>query len=126
MSAPIDPVVPAADARLIALRAWLATRAARHSIDVDSLVPASADASFRRYFRVAPAYGTAIAMDAPPEREDSAAFVRVARLMADAGLHVPRVLEQDLGAGFLVADRPRHARPTCRCSTRRSDRCRGR
>ena len=41
-------------------------------------------------------------MDAPPEREDSAAFVHVARLMAKAGLNVPRVLEQDLAQGFLL------------------------
>ncbi len=45
---------------------------------------------------------TAIVMDAPPERENSAAFVHVARLMADAGLNVPRVLEQDLDQGFLL------------------------
>ncbi len=41
-------------------------------------------------------------MDAPPERENTAAFVQVARLMAEAGLHVPRVLEQDLEQGFLL------------------------
>ena len=41
-------------------------------------------------------------MDAPPERENSAAFVYVARLMAEAGLNVPRVLEQDLEQGFLL------------------------
>ena len=82
----------------------------RHAIDVATLVPASADASFRRYFRVAcstsvpggAVVATAIVMDAPPERENSAAFIHVARLMADAGLNVPRVLEQDLGQGFLL------------------------
>ena len=41
-------------------------------------------------------------MDAPPERENTAAFVHVARLMADTGLNVPRVLEQDLEQGFLL------------------------
>ena len=90
------------DARLDALREWLATIAAQHALDIDSLVPASADASFRRYFRVAAGDGTAIVMDAPPDREDSAAFVRVAALMAEAGLHVPRVMEQDLTRGFLL------------------------
>lgn len=94
--------VPFADDRLAALRRWLATVAANHSIAVDSLVPASADASFRRYFRVATGEGTAIVMDAPPDREDSAAFVHVAGLMADAGVRVPRVLEQDLAQGFLL------------------------
>ncbi len=90
------------DARLVALRHWLSVVASRHGLVVDSLVPASADASFRRYFRVDTTRGSAIVMDAPPDREDSAAFVRVARLMADAGLHVPQVLEQDLAQGFLL------------------------
>jgi hypothetical protein len=101
------PTGPAADFRLEALHAWLAAVAPRHAIAVDSLVPASADASFRRYFRVAAAgdgaaTATAIVMDAPPDREDSAAFVHVAGLMAAAGLHVPRILEADLAHGFLL------------------------
>lgn len=93
------------DVRLDRLRTWLADRASTHAIDVGSLAPASADASFRRYFRVAADGadgGTLIVMDAPPDREDSAAFVRVATLMADAGLHVPRVVEADLAEGFLL------------------------
>ena len=95
-------VMTGADERLAALRQWLAGIAGQHAIDVDSLVAASADASFRRYFRVTAQGATAIVMDAPPDRENSAAFVHVAGLMADAGLHVPRVLEQDLGQGFLL------------------------
>ena len=90
------------DSRLDALRRWLATIAGPHAIDVASLVPASADASFRRYFRVDAGDGTAIVMDAPPDREDSAAFVKVAGLMARAGLHVPRILAQELAQGFLL------------------------
>ena len=92
----------AADPRLDAMRAWLGTIAARHAIDVASVEPASADASFRRYFRVRAGDGTAIVMDAPPDREDSHAFVRIAGLMADAGVSVPRVLEADLAQGFLL------------------------
>lgn len=99
-----DPASNAAlpDVRLEALGQWLATLASRRSIDVDSLVPASADASFRRYFRVKTGTGTAIVMDAPPDREDSTAFVKVAGLMAEAGVHAPQVLEQDLAQGFLL------------------------
>ncbi len=41
-------------------------------------------------------------MDAPPERENNAAFVSVAELMAAAGLNVPRVLAFDAEAGFLL------------------------
>src|SRR5258708_18716874 len=41
-------------------------------------------------------------MDAPPEHEDCARFVRIAALMADANLHVPTVIGQDLERGFLL------------------------
>ncbi len=98
-------IPPGGDARLATLRGWLAEVADRLPIDLDSLEPASADASFRRYFRIVAAAadgGTLIVMDAPPDREDSSAFVRVAGLMADAGLHVPRVVEADLSRGFLL------------------------
>jgi aminoglycoside/choline kinase family phosphotransferase len=67
-----------------------------------SLAPASADASFRRYFRVALSDATFIVMDAPPEQEDCRPFVQVAGLMAAAGLNVPAVLAQDLDRGFLL------------------------
>lgn len=67
-----------------------------------TLSPASADASFRRYFRVSLPGSTLIAMDAPPEQEDCRPFVRVAALMAGAGVHVPAVLAQDLERGFLL------------------------
>ena len=51
------------------------------------LKPASADASFRRYFRVAIAGDSWIVMDAPPEHEDCRPFVHVARLMRAAGVN---------------------------------------
>jgi aminoglycoside/choline kinase family phosphotransferase len=91
--------IDANDARLAALRTWL-----KQSLDgaAFTLVPASADASFRRYFRLAFDDGTRIAMDAPPEREDSRAFVRVAQLLRDAGVHVPDVIASDLERGFLL------------------------
>ncbi len=99
---PSPASAPSPDPRRAALDAWLRALAPRHAIDVDSVVPASADASFRRYFRVRAGDGTLIVMDAPPDREDSTAFVRVAHLMADAGVHVPHVVEQDLSQGFLL------------------------
>jgi hypothetical protein len=67
-----------------------------------ALEPASADASFRRYFRVRTAAQSLIVMDAPPGQEDCRPFVRIAHLMAEAGLNVPRVLAQDLERGFLL------------------------
>ena len=67
-----------------------------------SLAPASADASFRRYFRVTLSDATLIVMDAPPEQEDCRPFVQVAGLMAAAGVNVPAVLAQDLERGLLL------------------------
>ena len=70
---------------------------------------ASADASFRRYFRVSrqsqgnsqPAQ-TWIAMDAPPEKEDMGPYIRVAAMLVDVGVNAPRVLERDQAQGFLL------------------------
>ncbi len=67
-----------------------------------TLTTASADASFRRYFRVHLSDKTLIAMDAPPPQEDCAPFVKIAKLMLEAGLNVPQVLAQDLEHGFLL------------------------
>jgi aminoglycoside/choline kinase family phosphotransferase len=66
------------------------------------LSPASADASFRRYFRIAVDGGTRIVMDAPPDKEDSRPFVTIAKLLQAAGLHGPQVLASDLEKGFLL------------------------
>jgi aminoglycoside/choline kinase family phosphotransferase len=85
--------------RIDLLRDWLR---AQLGGDHFSLEPASADASFRRYFRVRTGTGSLIAMDAPPEREDCRPFLHVAGLFAAAGVHVPRVLDQDLRNGFLL------------------------
>jgi len=68
-----------------------------------SLAPASADASFRRYFRATFADGsTRIVMDAPPEYEDCRPFLHVARLFEAAGTPVPHVYAEDLTQGFLL------------------------
>ena len=67
-----------------------------------SVVPASADASFRRYFRVNLPDRSLIVMDAPPENEDCRPFIHVVELFRDAGAHVPQILAQDLRQGFLL------------------------
>lgn len=66
------------------------------------LTPASADASFRRYFRIEQPGKSYILMDAPPEREDSRPFVRISRLFLELGLHVPQIHAVDLAQGFLL------------------------
>jgi N-acetylmuramate 1-kinase len=67
-----------------------------------TLTTASADASFRRYFRVHLSDKTLIAMDAPPPLEDCRPFVSVAKMLLDAGLNAPKVIAQDLDHGFLL------------------------
>ena len=85
---------------------WLAQQAPAHQLQTASLRLASSDASFRRYFRVGtsgPVPGTScIIMDAPPDKEDCAAFAKVAGLMHDAGLCAPRVLAWDEAQGFML------------------------
>ncbi|HXF80230.1 MAG TPA: phosphotransferase [Usitatibacter sp.] len=88
------------DERFLALSGWLAGPLGGAAMRIER---ASADASFRRYFRVLLEDGrTFIAMDAPPQRENSRAFVHVARLLRDAGLNAPEVLAQDFDRGFLL------------------------
>ena len=98
---------PAADPRHDALAQWVA-----HTLGTTAfaLAPASADASFRRYFRLtpaqplalAPAAATLIVMDAPPPQEDCRPFVHVAALLHAADVHAPAILAQDLEQGFLL------------------------
>jgi len=87
------------DKRLESLEAWL-----RDSVGLAefSIRPASADASFRRYFRVFTAGTSLIAMDAPPEKEDVSSFVHIALRFSEIGLNVPRPLETDATSGFLL------------------------
>jgi hypothetical protein len=85
--------------RLEALDAWLRDALGGRAFARE---PASADASFRRYFRVSSEGRTWVAMDAPPDREDCRPFVKVAALMRAAGVHVPQVVAQDLAQGFLL------------------------
>ena len=67
-----------------------------------TLQPASSDASFRRYFRASLGDQTFIVMDAPPQQEDCTPFLRVAEILAASGVHVPKILAQNLDLGFLL------------------------
>ncbi len=87
------------DERLAALSAWL-----RQDLDleVESLRPASSDASFRRYFRAVVGADSFIAMDAPPAHEDVLPFIKIAGLLRQAGVQAPQIHAQDVGQGFLL------------------------
>ena len=81
------------------LTAWLHSHFPNEAF---TLAPASADASFRRYFRASFADRTLIVMDAPPQHEDCRPFLHIGKLFEDAGTHVPHVYAQDLDQGFLL------------------------
>lgn len=81
---------------------WLAAIGPQHGLDATTLLPASSDASFRRYLRVQGRAGSLIVMDAPPPLEDVRPFVHVAGLLAEGGVNAPRVLAADEAAGFLL------------------------
>lgn len=86
--------------RLQQLTEWLSSLYPQEKF---TLAPASADASFRRYFRVTFVDGThKIVMDAPPQHEDCTPFLHVGSLFENAGTHVPHVFAQDLAQGFLL------------------------
>ena len=95
------------DKRLQQLHQWIAEKLELSDYE---LQPASADASFRRYFRLnsgessneASGENTRIIMDAPPDREDSRPFVDIARRLVRIGLNAPVILNEDLEQGFLV------------------------
>jgi aminoglycoside/choline kinase family phosphotransferase len=90
---------PARDLRLEQLEHWLAKLFGTRDFQVTT---ASADASFRRYFRVARGSDTWIAMDAPPAKEDMEPYIRIAAMLVDVGVNAPRVLERNQEEGFLL------------------------
>ncbi len=87
------------DRRLEQLTVWVEQTL---GISGGQIAPASSDASFRRYFRITLPGTSHIVMDAPPEKEDCGPFIKISAAMADYGLNVPVVLEQDLTQGFLL------------------------
>jgi N-acetylmuramate 1-kinase len=89
--------------RADAFEAWLSHLAATHRLCVASVRPASADASFRRYFRIDDEQAnTRIIMDAPPQHEHCGPFVNIATLLHKGGLYVPQVLSWDAPQGFML------------------------
>ncbi|MGE4405418.1 aminoglycoside phosphotransferase family protein [Pseudomonas sp.] len=101
--------MPHQDQRLLDVSAWLEQRLPEifarcgwGEVPAAQLTAASSDASFRRYFRWQGGARSLIVMDAPPPQEDCRPFVKVAQMLAAAGVHVPQVLAADLARGFLL------------------------
>ena len=88
-----------------AFQDWFAHLCIKHDLSPSTLRLASADASFRRYFRVDKAQSpgqSLIIMDAPPDLENSHAFVKICQMMQTAGLLVPDIVEWQESLGFLL------------------------
>ena len=100
---PSSPVTWDDPARQTAFHHWLHSLAQPQGLLPETLRPASADASFRRYLRLDTTAGASrIVMDAPPARENCRPFVDVAVLMQGAGLLVPDILAWDEPQGFML------------------------
>jgi len=87
------------DKRLQQLKLWLNIQL---NTDQYTITVASADASFRRYFRVQNDNQTMIVMDAPPEKEDCKPFVDIAKQLRQAGINAPDILAEEHEQGFLL------------------------
>lgn len=61
------------------------------------------DAGFRRYFRLS-CEPSLLAVHAPPDTEDSQAFLDIARLLRESGVLTPLVLVSELQQGFLIIE----------------------
>lgn len=91
-------------ARALQFVDWLCTLSPTHGLHIETVHSASADASFRRYFRIHSSTRSFILMDAPPDKENCQPFANVAQLMLKAGLRVPRVLHWDVMHGFMLLE----------------------
>jgi aminoglycoside/choline kinase family phosphotransferase len=92
-------VSDASDSRLASLTQWVLGDLGFAGA---TIAPASADASFRRYFRVTQGADSYIVMDAPPDKEDSGPFLQVARILGSMNLNAPMILARDMQRGFLL------------------------
>ncbi len=83
------------------LHDFVATHLARGDFTV---VPASADASFRSYWRIRAGDETWVAMDAPPDKENIGPWLTIGARLHDAGLHTPQVFATDAQRGFILME----------------------
>jgi len=86
------------DVRLENIKNWVSTELKLTDYQVEV---ASADASFRRYFRLICGDEHWIIMDAPPEKEDCQPFIYIAQLIENAGVQAPHIYEFNQSQGFM-------------------------
>ena len=90
--------------RALLFQNWLQALAKTHGLQLHTVRVASADASFRRYFRINGADQTFILMDAPPDKENCQPFVAIGQLLLQAGLRAPRVHDWQTHTGFMLLE----------------------
>jgi len=89
------------DARFLLLQSWIKNTLKWENPTIEV---ASADASFRRYFRVYYIEKSYIAMDAPPEKEDTQPFIDITKRLLVAGVHAPEIIAEQTDQGFLMLE----------------------
>ena len=85
------------DNRLEELTQWVHQERPTATLEV-----ASADASFRRYFRVQQDQLTWVAMDAPPEKETLIPFIDITERLLAQQVNAPSIFQRSLEQGFLL------------------------
>lgn len=82
------------------IKSWLSTTTYK---DYEITV-ASADASFRQYYRLTQDDKTVLLMDSSLEKESLKPFLYVTKQLNSVGVNSPEILEQNLEAGFLIIE----------------------
>lgn len=102
LNATAHSLAPQASQRIDALRCFVANATGDTAVEP---TPASADASFRSYWRVRLSdKSTRIVMDAPPGKEDVRPWIDIAHRLRKAGIHAPAVFAEDIDQGFLLLE----------------------
>ncbi|MCK4494499.1 MAG: phosphotransferase [Methylococcales bacterium] len=89
------------DKRATELLSWLENDL---SLTISDFKPASSDASFRRYFRATHPQGSYVVMDAPPHKENTEPFIRIAKLLKESDINVPTIYHAHQAKGFLLLE----------------------
>jgi len=98
----LNPSHPDSDQdRKTLLQEWLVSLP---GYQFSAITPASADASFRRYFRSTDENTgqTYVVMDAPPDKEDCGPFMHISKILRNANINAPDILAQNTEQGFLL------------------------
>jgi N-acetylmuramate 1-kinase len=82
------------------IEAWLDTTPYKEY----KITIASADASFRKYYRLTNADKTFLLMDSSLEKDSLAPFIDVTSRLLDVNVNAPKILEKNLQNGFLIIE----------------------